>query len=56
MNRSAMFVLVAAAAALGSEMVVKQFTDGGDSPTERTLWRVGSAAAIGFAAAKLMKG
>lgn len=49
------FVVVAAVAALASQMVVNQFTDGGDSSTEKTIWRVGSAAAVGFAAAKLWK-
>lgn len=55
MNKTVQFVVVAAIAALASQMVVNQFTDGGDSSTEKTIWRVGSAAAVGLAAAKLIK-
>jgi hypothetical protein len=56
MNSTMKAALVAIGTVLISDMVVKQFTDAGDSATEQLLWRAGSAAAVGIALAKVLKG
>jgi len=53
MNATMKTVLAAVAVAYLSDMAVRQFTDAADSDTERLIWRVGSAAAIGIAVAKV---
>lgn len=53
MNGTMKTVLAAVIVAWGSDMAVKQFTDAADSDTEKVMWRVGSAAAIALAVAKV---
>jgi len=48
-------VIATVAAAWISDKVVTQFTDGGDSATEKLMWRLGSAGLIGVIASKVGK-
>jgi len=48
-------VLACLAAAWISDKAVAQFTDGGDSATEKIMWRLGAAGLVGVVAAKVAK-
>lgn len=48
-------VVVAIVAAWVSDKAVAQFTDGGDSATEKMMWRVGTAGLVGVIASKVGK-
>jgi hypothetical protein len=49
------YVIATVAAAWISDKVVGQFTDGGDSATEKLMWRLGSAALVGAIVSKVGK-